>query len=214
MSATTINAPIRTTRDNFTQTEDNNCGICLKPMVDATTIYPCTHKTCYECFVKWFEQRQQDTSCPFCRRKVEEISHNPTRREKISVQSADGTSLPSVSLQPSEQREIEKTELERFCDDLRNFEQRINQIESQFPSDEQVNEEFVWLQNVWSESLHLNERLMLLESHTRTQQQFAIIRDLLWRLGHLRSDIQDRKVRCEERRKAVTQRILSGQEAH
>ncbi|THU96794.1 hypothetical protein K435DRAFT_83093 [Dendrothele bispora CBS 962.96] len=43
--------------------EENNCSICLQPMVDRTLVPACSHEFCFDCLMIWSEQSRR---CPLC----------------------------------------------------------------------------------------------------------------------------------------------------
>lgn len=49
------------------------CTICLEKIKNSTTI-PCNHTFCFECVIKWLDEKD---SCPICRKKTPFIK-NPS----------------------------------------------------------------------------------------------------------------------------------------
>ncbi|KDQ51791.1 hypothetical protein JAAARDRAFT_139755 [Jaapia argillacea MUCL 33604] len=49
--------------------EEDNCSICLQPVVDRTIIPTCSHEFCFECLLVWTEQSRR---CPLCTQPIGE----------------------------------------------------------------------------------------------------------------------------------------------
>ncbi|KAF8884665.1 hypothetical protein BD779DRAFT_1612096 [Infundibulicybe gibba] len=53
---------------------ENQCSICLQPIVDRTVIPTCSHEFCFECLLLWSEQSRR---CPLCSQSVgDHLIHN------------------------------------------------------------------------------------------------------------------------------------------
>ncbi|KAI9449351.1 hypothetical protein BJY52DRAFT_1126851 [Lactarius psammicola] len=49
------------------EVDDDQCTICLQPIVDRTVVPTCSHEFCFECLMVWSEQSRR---CPLCAQNI------------------------------------------------------------------------------------------------------------------------------------------------
>ncbi|KAK7436196.1 hypothetical protein VKT23_019272 [Stygiomarasmius scandens] len=59
----TLDEPQNIEEDVPDDLEENNCSICLQPMLDRTLVPGCSHEFCFDCLMIWSEQSRR---CPLC----------------------------------------------------------------------------------------------------------------------------------------------------
>ncbi|KAL4066562.1 hypothetical protein J3A83DRAFT_4257634 [Scleroderma citrinum] len=65
--------------DDLEETElepEDNCTICLQPLLDRTIIPTCTHEFCFECILMWADQSRK---CPLCNRAFDSSNEKGER---------------------------------------------------------------------------------------------------------------------------------------
>ena len=80
-------------------TNPNECSICFEAITEATghAILGCSHQFHLMCVVRWFQEQDGPSSCPFCRHEVGLLDNVPIYPEGDDEDNEDGEGSSTLS---------------------------------------------------------------------------------------------------------------------
>ncbi|KAF9039225.1 hypothetical protein BJ165DRAFT_1351730 [Panaeolus papilionaceus] len=88
---------------------EDNCCICLQPVVDRTVLPKCSHEFCFECILVWTEQSRR---CPLCSQNIGEYLIHSIR-SRYDYRKHFLAPLKSASPRPAPQQAAAELNIQR-----------------------------------------------------------------------------------------------------